>query len=510
MGGGKPSQLSSGIKIALVRILWDDRYEVNTASRNVGLLYLQQAVQQHWGTATIFHELSMEDAIAVLQQEQFDAIGFTVHVMNIQESLQICKEIKKILPHVYTALWGHHASWSADKLLGLDYIDSVFIWEWEVTINEWIQDIKKEWKPKDKYIPTQYPQLDTLSYPMRDTVHSVERIVTSRWCPYSCTFCTTPMLRTLAKEPTYRERSAKNVVDEIEYLVNNWARRIIFNDDLFCINSTKSHTRAMEIADEIIKRWIKVSYKVQLRVDSITNTDTHLLEKLYESWLREVFLWIESGSDKTLETFWKKTTKTSNFAAIKLYETYGIKVNAGNILATADSTIEDICESINAFNDVDLAYLLFRRVTTKAVVFPWTQLETDLFNNGFIDSQWDFLINSYTFSNPKVGKIIWYLEKYLPNFLHEVWEKIFPLRNKALVIHYANTQTEIPTILAEWSNLTADFLLHWFQKIPDEEINEEQFSVDFENYISASQIIYERLFKLVNTVPFPDFYADTF
>lgn len=506
------SALTSQLKFRmwLVRVLWDDRHELNTASRNVGLLYLRDAILHHWWEAEVIHELSVEDAIATLRGKDYNAIGFTVHVLNIEETLKICEEIKKEFPYVYIGLGWHHASWSADNLLKFDYIDSVFIWEWEGTIREFIDDITTWRWPKQKYIPTIYPALDDLSFPRRDFVHAVERIITSRGCPYSCTFCTTPMMRTLAKEPTYRERSAKDVVDEIEYLVVSGAKRIIFNDDLFCINSTKSHQRAREIAEEILKRWIKVIYKVQLRVDSIKEEDSELLQLLYSSGLREVFMGIESGSDKMLDTFQKKVTKSDNFKAIHLYEQYGIKVNAWNILATADSSEEDVCDSIEAFHEVNLAYLLFRRVTTKAIVFPWTQLEEDLFDAWFIESRNAVLPNPYKISDQKVALVVWFLERHLPYFLDKIWEIMFPLRNKALVVHYANKWTQIPVILARWSQLTRNFLIKWFRETPIEDIKETDFLVAFNDYISKVENIRTELSKQVESIPYPDFYADTF
>lgn len=136
--------------MGLVRILWDDRHELNTASRNVWLLYLRDAVVHHGWESKIFHELSVEDAVSILKQEDFNAVGFTVHVLNIQETLKVCEQIKKELPHVFIALGGHHASWSADNLLQLDYVDSVFVWEGEVTIKEFIDDINQWRMPKKK------------------------------------------------------------------------------------------------------------------------------------------------------------------------------------------------------------------------------------------------------------------------------------------------------------------------------------------------------------------------
>jgi len=497
------------MNIALVRILGDDKYEINTAPRNVGLLYLRDAILKTKSSVRIYHELN-ELSANILIGKGYRVIGFTIHVMNILETLRVCKYIKEIEPGTHIILGGHHASGSADSLIKLDFIDSVFIGDSERTIVDFINDIKKK-EPKEKYIPKSYDELDFLSYPEREIVSKVERIVTSRGCPFSCTFCTTPMMRRLAKEPTYRERSPKNVVDEIEYLVNNGAKRIVFNDDIFCLSSTKSHNRILEIAEGIIKRNITVSYKVQLRVDSITDKDKNLIGRLRESGLREVFLGIESGSENMLDSFKKNVSLEANLTAIKLYDDFGIKVNAGNILATAESTAADVCNSIREFKKMNLAYLLFRRITTKAVVFPGTDLEEELYQKKYIEKKGHFNIASYGFLDEKVGIIVGFLEKHLPYFLSEIGESIFPLRNKALVVHYdEGRKTKVPEILGEWSDKTADFLLSWFELIPLEKISEEAFYQDFQRYMDFVKNIQLNLINHVEDVPHPDFYADTF
>ena len=53
-------------------------------------------------------------------------------------------------------------------------------------------------------------------------------MISSRGCPHQCTFCLWP--DTLYGHK-HRERSAKNIVDEIEYLVKNYAVDELYFDD---------------------------------------------------------------------------------------------------------------------------------------------------------------------------------------------------------------------------------------------------------------------------------------
>ena len=78
------------------------------------------------------------------------------------------------------------------------------------------------------------------------------------------------------------------------------------------------------------------------------------------------------------------------------------------------------------------------------------------------------------------------------------------------MVHYATKEEEIPKILSKWSSSTKNFLIRWFYSLKDEEINEESFISEFREYTEGTIAIHNQLEVLVNSVPFPDFYADTF
>ena len=94
-------------------------------------------------------------------------------------------------------------------------------------------------------------------------------IMTSRGCPFHCTFCASQSLW-----KNCRDRSPKSIADEIEHLIRNYGvKEIYLFDDTFNLNLKRSE----EICDEIIRRKIKVSLRVQARVYPITK---RLLQKM--------------------------------------------------------------------------------------------------------------------------------------------------------------------------------------------------------------------------------------
>ena len=75
--------------------------------------------------------------------------------------------------------------------------------------------------------------------------------MSSRGCPFQCTFCDNSVYGN-----TIRTKSAKNTVDEVEFLINKYPiKEIRFFDDLFTANKK----RVIEICDELAKRNIKIN-----------------------------------------------------------------------------------------------------------------------------------------------------------------------------------------------------------------------------------------------------------
>jgi radical SAM superfamily enzyme YgiQ (UPF0313 family) len=85
-------------------------------------------------------------------------------------------------------------------------------------------------------------------------------MLTSRGCPIGCHYCPYPVGQGLV----WRKRSAANVVDEMEHLVNDLGvSYILLRDPMFSFNQL----RVLEICDEVVRRGLKIEWKCETRVD---------------------------------------------------------------------------------------------------------------------------------------------------------------------------------------------------------------------------------------------------
>ncbi|MBH09644.1 MAG: radical SAM protein [Candidatus Marinimicrobia bacterium] len=143
-------------------------------------------------------------------------------------------------------------------------------------------------------------------------------LITSRGCPFRCNFCVAP-----ETNPIWRFRSPKNVVDEIEY----FSKKLGINDfHISDLNPTIKIPRFEEICKEIIKRNLKITWKIAqgTKIETIKNKRT--FDLFYKAGCRFLSFSPESGSENLMK---KVINKPFNFntgvSAVKAMKKIGIK-----------------------------------------------------------------------------------------------------------------------------------------------------------------------------------------
>jgi len=213
-------------------------------------------------------------------------------------------------------------------------------------------------------------------------------------------------MRKINKGPIYRERNPYDVVDEMQYLYDNHGvKSFYFNDDLYFSKKNETRLRPKIIAEEIIKRGMKITYKVELRADSIdVDNDMHFFTKLKLSGMDRVFIGVESGSKKMLDCLGKNIPLQDCMRSIDFVKSVGIVVNAGRILFGPHTDWDELEDSISFFGALGACAQLMRRSNSILEAFPGTKLTETLDREGILHDGVSYKRRGYEFKVEKVGE----------------------------------------------------------------------------------------------------------
>lgn len=386
----------------------------------IGLAYLAAVLEKNG------HELSVIDCPATgmdhdklrkkIRAFKPDLVGVTSMTPTIRSALQSARVAKEACPDATIAMGGPHATFMDKQILSdEESVDVVVRGEGETTILELAQKVIDSRKFQDvKGItfrndskPFQTPQrppiqnLDDLPYPAYNHF-ALEKyllygklvlpVITSRGCPYKCSFCMTSHVLGQG----YRARNPKNVVDELEHIKNVYqADAFTFYDNTLTLDKE----RVFKICEEIKARKIGIPWDCQTRVDLVSE---EILTKLKETNCQEVFFGVESGCQEILDAVKKRTTVKQNETAIRLAKKVGLFVSISIIIGYPGETEEMLKQSLDFIRRVepDDVYLCV------ATPYPGTELRQVIEEMGWkISPDWS-LYDTMTpvFENPSLSE----------------------------------------------------------------------------------------------------------
>lgn len=141
-------------------------------------------------------------------------------------------------------------------------------------------------------------------------------LATTRGCPFKCNWCAKPIYGN-----RYNSRSPLDVVNEIEFLLNNYSPdHFWMSDDIFGLKPGW----VQEFNELVSSRQLKFKYKIQSRVDLLLQEDT--LNALAQSGAETIWVGAESGSQKILDAMDKGTNVQQIYDATRRMKQKGIKV----------------------------------------------------------------------------------------------------------------------------------------------------------------------------------------
>jgi anaerobic magnesium-protoporphyrin IX monomethyl ester cyclase len=325
---------------------------------------------------------------------------------NVYVAARTLETAKKINPRIVTVTGGQHFSATAhESLEEYPEIDVIVRGEGEETLVELAQAVKEKsnfssilgasYRNHNQIVHNDsrplITNLNNLPFPgyhfVKDYVQryhftmmagSKARysiVEASRGCTHNCSFCS----QWKHWQSCCRHKSVKRVVDEIEFLYNNYGSKLLWlADDNFGLGQQMEN-----LCNELIKRECSedITCFMQVRCDDIVRNH-HLLSNMNRAGLNWLLLGVESRSQSNLDSFRKGTTPNDAVAAVRLLKQNGIFCQATCIIGEHEDSHKSI-ENLRQFvNELDPDLAIFMILTP----FPGTDLYELAKHNGWIEN----------------------------------------------------------------------------------------------------------------------------
>lgn len=273
--------------------------------------YLESKNIKCWIIDANLLKLDENNVISKIKEYDPDLVGVSFNIATVKEAIHIANESKKLGKRVI--MGGPSSKGELKSILEKSNADCIVRGEGEIVTWNLIEsgfnleNVKgiaylkgnnvihtpEEEKIKDVDslpFPAYHllPSLDL--YRNRSRRHPIAPMVTSRGCPYGCSFCGSAYTG-------WRARSPENVVAEIEYLIKRFGiRQVDILDDNFSMNLE----RAEKICDLIISKKLDllITFPNGLRADRLTEI---LVEKMAKAGVYRTGIGIESGDQKIVD-----------------------------------------------------------------------------------------------------------------------------------------------------------------------------------------------------------------
>jgi anaerobic magnesium-protoporphyrin IX monomethyl ester cyclase len=390
----------------------------------MGLGYLAGALQAHgydvdiWDAAV---EEAYESLDRRLQRDPYDIVGISAPTPLISNAWQAAAIAKK--HGAITILGGPHLTLMPQESMQKSQVDLVVRGEAEYTIVEIVQALAKDrgvdnglqtprsfepsagwgsilglsWRDSngirhnpDRPLPA---DIDAIPFPAHH-LFKIERytnlnpltdgldpkaraytVVTSRGCPYKCTYCSKPITG-----DTWRGRTVENVIAEWRWLVEDLgATEIGITDDIWNLD----RQRAKDLCQALVDNKLNHVPWVTIHGMKVNNTDQELFHLMKAAGCKRVGFGVENGDDWMLRHVIKKgqtidmVSQAFKWAKNARLQTMGFFIFGmpGETEESMESTIR-----LSLALDPDLAHFMM------AAPFPGTEMWEILEKHGQVYS----------------------------------------------------------------------------------------------------------------------------
>jgi radical SAM superfamily enzyme YgiQ (UPF0313 family) len=403
-------------RIALVEppyVFWDRRMDrlrqTEESIPGIGMLVLAAVARRNGYDVAIFDAKGsgetpggVADRILAFRP---DVVGFSATTISITNAARIAGLLKRSVPELVTVVGGPHVSAVPERTLAaFPNLDYAIIGEGEISFFELLERLRCGRaiegcpglvhrtpageivaNPRSPYLT----DLDALPLPAWDLVRGfphgfrpslfsyrrspVATLVTSRGCPFSCSFCDRSTSGKLG-----RYHTTESVLRHCQHLVDFGVRHIIFYDDLFTVKKK----RVVELCEAFLACGFDFTWSCNSH-PNLLDPDTLRLMKRAGCW--QIAYGIESGSQRILDVVKREVSLPRMRETLRMTRAAGIRAKGYVMIGHPTETLQTLEETAEFLKIVELDLCQ----VTKFTPYPGTPAYPTIREFGRFDEDWE-------------------------------------------------------------------------------------------------------------------------
>ena len=368
----------------------------------LGLLYLSSALRQA-GHDVRLSIASEQDPVAAARAWKPDVVGYSVYTGSQAYYRDLNLRIKDAVD-VVSVFGGPHPTYFPE-FIEEPGVDAVCIGEGEGAVLDLVQALDKGqqltgienwWFKRDNGEIERNPvraaedDLDAIAFPDRELLFEadeftrqsgIKHFITSRGCPYDCTYCFNHALAEVyrGKGKRLRQMSVDKVVEEVRWVQQRYPMQfVVFLDDLFIV-----YERWLEELAAKFPREIGLPFFCNVRANLVTPKKIDLLK---QAGCASVGMGLETGNPELRNQILKRNMSDAQIVeASALIRGAGIELLTTNMLGLPGGSLANDFETLALNHACKPAYanaFLYQP-------YPRTELGDYARNGGFVEGALD-------------------------------------------------------------------------------------------------------------------------
>ena len=332
--------------------------------------------------------------------------GFSASTSTFKPALSLATRLRGARPKVQIVFGGVHPTWRPAEVAAEPAIDYVVFGEGEVTVVELFDALGKGQKPLEVEgvafrdggrVIVNAPRplvanLDSLPIPAYDllpissySTPETSRLptmsmITSRGCPYHCTFCDAHLV--FGRE--YRFYSSDRTFEEMRLLKKRFGvRQIAFKDSEFTLNVA----RVEGLCDRILSERLDLPWSCNGRIGRLS---LPLLRKMRKAGCRMIGFGVESADPDILAALKKQITLDEARETFRLTRKARIRTAANFLVGSPGETFVSLEKMLNLAMELKPDFVNFARL----VPYPGTALHEMAEEYGWVKGDSDTALSS--------------------------------------------------------------------------------------------------------------------